>query len=55
MYSLFLPLNWCVETMGEGDNGVVCGGQQLFFPERGKLRVWKGVAGVCWQTVGDGW
>ena len=41
--------------VGRGDNKVMCRGRQLFFPEWGKLRVWKGVAGVCWRIVGDGW
>ena len=55
MYSLFLPQNWCLETMGEGRNEVMCRDVDCFFPERGKSRVWKGVADMCWQTVGDGW
>ena len=55
VYSHFLPRNWCVETMGEGDHEVMCRARQLSLPEWGELRVWKGVAGVCWWTVGDGW
>ena len=55
MYSFFLPWNWCLETMGEEDHEVMCRGCHLFFPELSKLRVWKGVAGVCCRTVGDEW
>ena len=50
---LLLPRKWCVETTGEGDHDLICRGSQLSLSERGKLRMWKGVAGLCWRTVED--
>ena len=55
VHSLFLPQNWCLEAIGEGDNEVICRGHQLFFLKSGKLRVWKVVADLCWWTVADRW
>ena len=51
---LLLPQKWCVETTGEGDHDLMCRGRQLSLTEWGKLRMWKGVAGLCWRTVEDG-